>query len=247
MLYYMKNSRQNDCASSIHKSFRMRLRENLLPFRFRECPVRFRAGTRGLRFGCRPNRPIQRGSRHPQRPARAGHAGHGSQFLDRFHQALPSFSGLVRGIPSISEFFLKLDDRLRLVQTAFQAGHLVAQLFVFLFQRTAFPFPAPMVIPQRPIRPLPGLFPPLDQLGGIQPLSAQQRPDLPRLRTPIRLPHNSRLVLRRKAPAMGESFRLLIISIFNLRFYTNFSQEVVSGNVGTEGLPGEVTCWIAKG
>ncbi len=217
----MKNSRQNDCASSIHKSFRMRLRENLLPFRFRECPVRFRAGTRGLRFGCRPNRPIQRGSRHPQRPARAGHAGHGSQFLDRFHQALPSFSGLVRGIPSISEFFLKLDDRLRLVQTAFQAGHLVAQSFVLFLQQTPFPLPAPMIIPQSATGPLAVLRPPV--LGGVQPFSAQQRPDLPRLRTPIRLPHNSGLVLRRKAPAMGESFRLLIIFIFNLRFYTNFS------------------------
>jgi|GEM_PF-1376637 len=45
--------------------------ESTVAFRFRKRPVRFRAGTGRFRFRGRTNRPIQRGSRHSQRLARA--------------------------------------------------------------------------------------------------------------------------------------------------------------------------------
>jgi hypothetical protein len=121
------------------------------------------------------------------------------------HQSFPSSSGRLRGIPRSSEiYFLKFNDGLSLLEFTEEPIVGTAQLVVFLDQRVlptglAASFLGPEGLEGAGV-PLP---PPGGQVGGVEPLPAQQDANLPRLAPGVGFLQDTQFIGRGETPAPG--------------------------------------------
>ena len=153
---------------------------------------------------------IKRGPGNPQGLTSSTNTYVLGELLGSVHLSSLSFSRGVIGTPSISrEFFLDVDDGLGMVELLFEPANLMLELRDTRSQgidRVC--LPTPFLCAQSGQGALASLTTPPRQSRRVQPLSAQQRPELSGLGAGVGLLENGEFVLHRKttAPRLVRNF-----------------------------------------
>ena len=187
----------------VHEAFAMEQVQYLPTLGLAQGPVR--GGTRPGRGRIRSPLPatIQRRAGHSKGPACHGGSQFCGELLGRFHQSFSSGSELFRGIPSSEATFFWITMTVSACASLASSRRFLRSSSAIRLSPCVWRLPLPASLGRSQSLQLPGLAlpPPRAQGRRKQPFSPQQRPQLPRLRAPVGLPHDPPLILGTQLPA----------------------------------------------